>query len=178
MAGISRQRHGPTRDSQESGAASPPTGGGGRLFLAALGVAAVVVFLGLSGCAIGIDAHGRSIAGIPLGLHPDADLAQVAGSGVSGLLTAATGNPAVGSAAGWIVTSVLGLLGLGGAGAATVNAAKRRAAEREAARLRGREEGWDQREAAAVAQAPLPRGDGAGGSAAADGGAAAPRVVT
>lgn len=127
-----------------------------RTRLPALVVAASGCFLGLlcaQGCAVGKSATGAAVLGFEVGISPDADALQAAGAGIGGALF----GPGGAAAGGALATGLAAVFGLNRASAA------RRNAEREAAELRGANDGWTAREAAATVQAPLVGRVGDGG---------------
>lgn len=125
------------------------------LALGLLGLAAVVLWQ--SGCAAGTDANGRIVIGVPVGLDPDSEGAELkAAGGVIGGLIGGPGGAAAGTAIAGVLATVLGGFGIAGSRA-------RRSAEVRAAELTGAERGWIEREQAAGVQAPLVGGLVGGG---------------
>ena len=112
--------------------------------IAVVGVLAAFFIFGvfsLAGCAAGRDPAGNIIVGWDVASLPET---AEQGIGVLANLIIPGGGAAVATLAGVV-------------GVALRNGAKRRQAEREAAELRGANAGWNEREAAAAIQAPLPR---------------------
>ena len=108
----------------------------------------------LCGCAAGRGPNGQVVVGWDVASLPE------------------TAEESIGAIANLLIPgSGVALAGITGAvGLAIRNGSKRREAEREAARLAGANDGWDEREKAAAVQHPLaaspaPAGDGAAGGA-------------
>ena len=111
----------------------------------------------LAGCAVGFDPEGRPVVGMGIG-ESDADAIRRAATGIASFLPEPWGTIAVTG-----ISAAFGVLGIGSARSATRNRREAdtaydeaTAAKVEAARLSGKERGWEEREHAATVQAPLP----------------------
>lgn len=135
----------------------------GRCFRTAGNVSlclALCFLLSLAGCAAGTGPGGEVVVGWDVARLPET--AEQSAVAIADLLLPGLGTAGAG---------ILGAIGL-----AVRNGAKRREAEREAARLAGANDGWDERERAAATQQPLggvPLSAGGGAGASPESGAAA-----